>query len=243
MNPLRCIIVDDEPLPIQLLSEYVGKTPFLHLEKTFSNPLEALAFVNHTPCDLVLLDIQMPELTGIQFLQMLPPQVQVILTTAYADYALQGYDLNVTDYLMKPISFDRFLKAVNKAMQRNQGAVTPAPVKVEPTPIMPEEVDVLFVKTDYKIVKIAVPEIMFIEGKKEYISINTTNGHFLTLQNMKRMEELLPNRKFIRVHKSFIVSIDRIDAIERNRIFIGHAVIPIGDTYRDAFFQLIGSGS
>lgn len=231
MHKIPCIIVDDEPLPIQLLSEYVSKTPFLSLAATFSNPVEALSYLNDHECGLVLLDIQMPELSGIQFLKLMPAKTQVILTTAYDNYALQSYDLDVTDYLMKPIPFDRFLKATTKAWQRiAQPEVAP------PAPAFDE---VIFVKTDARILKIALADILFIEGKKEYIAIHTTTGQHLTLQNLKKMEELLPARRFLRVHKSFIVPIDKIDAIERNRIFIKNTVIPVGDTYREIFFRVI----
>jgi two-component system, LytTR family, response regulator len=239
---IRCIIVDDEPLALHVLEDYISKIPFLHLVKSTTNPIEALTLVQEKEADLVFLDVQMPELTGIQFLKIANGKAKVILTTAYPQYALEGYELDVIDYLLKPIAFDRFFKAVQKA----QAVLQPAAVKpvavVESSPQKPQQEflsDFIFVKTEHKIQKVYLNDILFIEGLKDYISIFTPAERIITLQNMKKMEDALPTKYFIRVHKSYIVSINKIDSIERSRIFIGDKIIPVGDTYRDEFFKII----
>jgi DNA-binding LytR/AlgR family response regulator len=224
------MIVDDEPLPLQLLTDYISKTPFLELAAVHSNPLDALNTLQQQPIDLVFLDIQMPELTGIAFAALAGNKCRIIFTTAYRHFALDGYELNVIDYLLKPISFDRFLKAATKALQ------TIAPV-APPPPEAP--VPLLFVKSDYKLVKIAVPEILYIEGLKEYIAIHTATSKVVTLQNMKKMEAVLPAADFIRVHRSFIVALHKIDAIERNMVRIRNEMIPIGELYKTAFLERV----
>jgi two-component system LytT family response regulator len=238
---IRCIIVDDEPLALHVLEDYISKIPFLHLVKSTTNPIEALTLVQDKEADLVFLDVQMPELTGIQFLRIANGKAKVILTTAYPQYALEGYELDVIDYLLKPIAFDRFFKSVQKA----QGILQPAaakPVAAEASPQKPQQEflsDFIFVKTEHKIQKVYLNDILFIEGLKDYISIFTPAERIITLQNMKKMEDALPPKYFIRVHKSYIVSINKIDSIERSRIFIGDKIIPVGDTYRDEFFKII----
>jgi two-component system LytT family response regulator len=239
---IRCLIVDDEPLALHILEDYISKIPFLQLVKATTNPIEALTFVQDKSVDLVFLDVQMPELTGIQFLRIANGKAKVILTTAYSQYALEGYELDVIDYLLKPIAFDRFYKAVQKAQAVLQPAqATPQPAQPE-TP-QPKQQDLLsdfiFVKTEHKIQKVYLNDILFIEGLKDYISIFTAAERIITLQNMKKMEDALPAKYFIRVHKSYIVSINKIDSIERSRIFIGEKVIPVGDTYRDEFFKIV----
>jgi two-component system LytT family response regulator len=239
---IRCIIVDDEPLALHVLEDYISKIPFLHLVKATTNPIEALTLVQEKEADLVFLDVQMPELTGIQFLKIANGKAKVILTTAYPQYALEGYELDVIDYLLKPIAFDRFFKAVQKA----QAVLQPATVKpvavAESSPQKPQQEflsDFIFVKTEHKIQKVYLNDILFIEGLKDYISIFTPAERIITLQNMKKMEDALPAKYFTRVHKSYIVSINKIDSIERSRIFIGDKIIPVGDTYRDEFFKII----
>ncbi|HWZ03218.1 MAG TPA: LytTR family DNA-binding domain-containing protein, partial [Mucilaginibacter sp.] len=221
---IRCIIVDDEPLALHVLEDYISKIPFLHLVKATTNPIEALTLVQEKEADLVFLDVQMPELTGIQFLKIANGKAKVILTTAYPQYALEGYELDVIDYLLKPIAFDRFFKAVQKA----QAVLQPATVKpvavAESSPQKPQQEflsDFIFVKTEHKIQKVYLNDILFIEGLKDYISIFTPAERIITLQNMKKMEDALPAKYFTRVHKSYIVSINKIDSIERSRIFIG----------------------
>jgi two-component system LytT family response regulator len=236
---IRCLIVDDEPLALHILEDYLSKIPFLQLVKATTNPIEALTLVQEKAVDLVFLDVQMPELTGIQFLKIANGKAKVILTTAYPQYALEGYELDVIDYLLKPIAFDRFYKAAQKA----QSILQPAASPVQPEPVQqPQQSllsDFIFVKTEHKIQKVYLNDILFIEGLKDYISIFTPTERIITLQNMKKMEDALPEKHFIRVHKSYIVSINKIDSIERSRIFIGDKIIPVGDTYREEFFKIV----
>lgn len=239
---LKCIAVDDEPLALDIIEDYVSKVPFLELVKRTENAIEALQMVQAGGIDLVFLDIQMPDLTGIQFLKIANGKTNYILTTAYSQYALESYDLNVSDYLLKPIAFDRFYKAVEKVHNQFQKA---EPIAVHiPEPVAapiaaPIAQDFIFVKTEHKIQKIQLDDILYIEGLKDYISIFTKTERVITLQNMKKMEETLPKGDFIRVHKSYIIALDKIESIERSRIAIASKIIPIGDTYRDEFFKLI----
>jgi two-component system LytT family response regulator len=235
---IRCLVVDDEPLALHILEDYISKMPFLQLVKATTNPIEALQLVQEGSIDLVFLDVQMPELTGIQFLRIANGKAKVILTTAYPQYALEGYELDVIDYLLKPIAFDRFFKSVQKA----QGIIQPSTkteVKAESAPKSDFLSDFIFVKTEHKIQKVYLNDILFIEGLKDYISIFTPAERIITLQNMKKMEDALPERHFIRVHKSYIVSLNKIDSIERSRIFIRDKIIPVGDTYREEFFKIV----
>lgn len=240
---IRCLVVDDEPLALNILEDYIAKMPFLQLVKATTNPIEALTLVQAGEADLVFLDVQMPELTGIQFLKIANGKAKVILTTAYPQYALEGYELDVVDYLLKPIAFDRFYKAVQKAqgiINPSAAVSAPAAAAAQPQQQQPDFLsDFIFVKTEHKIQKVYLHDILFIEGLKDYISIFTTNERIITLQNMKKMEDALPEKHFIRVHRSYIVSLDKIDSIERSRIFIGDKVIPVGDTYRDDFFRIV----
>lgn len=235
---IRCLVVDDEPLALHILEDYIRKIPFLTLVKATTNPIEALSIVQNGDADLVFLDVQMPELTGIQFLKIANGKAKFILTTAYSEYALQGYELDVVDYLLKPIAFDRFYKSVQKA----QGILNPStsPVVVAPEPAQQDSLnDFIFVKTEHKIQKVYLHDILFIEGLKDYISIFTPTERIITLQIMKKMEDALPEKHFIRVHKSYIVALNKIDSIERSRIWIKDKIIPVGDTYRDQFFKII----
>ena len=237
---IKCLIVDDEPLALDILEDYISKIPFLTLHKRLQNPIEALTLVQQEKIDLVFLDVQMPELTGIQFLKIANDRCKVILTTAYPEYALDGYEHNVIDYLLKPIAFDRFYKAAQKV----QDLLCNVPS--QPTPaleVAPSNTsfthNFIFVKTEYKIQKIYLDDILFIEGLKDYISIYTKTERIITLQSMKKIDEALPAHSFVRVHKSYIVALDKIESIERSRIIIGDKIIPIGDTHRDNFFKMI----
>lgn len=231
---IRCLVVDDEPLALDIVADYIRKIPELHLIGTTTDALEALAIVQRGQADLVFLDVQMPELTGIQFLKIINGKCDVILTTAYPQYALDGYELNVIDYLLKPIAFDRFYKSVQKVLHSHTAS------SPQPAPPDPRNNDFIFVKTEHKIQRVDLNDILYIEGLKDYISIFTSSERVITLQNMKKMEETLPDNRFIRVHKSYIVALDKIASIERGRIFIGEKVIPIGDTYREEFFKRLG---
>lgn len=248
MTKLKCIAVDDEPLALDIIEDYISKVPFLELVKRTENAIEALQLVQAGGIDLVFLDVQMPELTGIQFLKIASGKSNYILTTAYSQYALESYDLNVSDYLLKPIAFDRFYKAVEKVHNlvkvaepaaAPQPILTSAPFSANIQPVQ----DFIFVKTEHKIQKIELDDILYIEGLKDYISIYTKAERVITLQNMKKMEETLPSTQFIRVHKSYIISLDKIESIERSRITICGKIIPIGDTYRDEFFKRIDNNN
>lgn len=249
MIKLKCIAVDDEPLALDIIEDYISKVPFLELVKRTENAIEALQLVQAGGIDLVFLDIQMPDLTGIQFLKIANNKASYILTTAYSQYALESYDLNVSDYLLKPIAFDRFYKAVEKVHQLHKNNAelavpAPAPIAAAPSPPVSQPVqDFIFVKTEHKIQKIELDDVLYIEGLKDYISIFTKAERVITLQNMKKMEETLPSTQFIRVHKSYIIALDKIESIERSRITICGKIIPIGDTYRDEFFKRIESNN
>ncbi|TAF46723.1 MAG: DNA-binding response regulator [Sphingobacteriales bacterium] len=232
---IRCLVIDDEPLAIDILKDYIAKVPSLTLVKTFENPIQALDMVNEGNIDLVFLDVQMPQLSGLQFLKIANNKCKVILTTAYTQYALDGFNLDVLDYLLKPIAFERFYKSVQKFIDYQY--IATANLKQINNSV--EASDFIFVKTEHKIQKIYTHHITHIEGLKDYISIYTATERVITLQNMKKMEDILAPSQFIRVHKSYIVALQKIDSIERSRIFIGDKIIPIGDTYRDLFYDKI----
>lgn len=237
---IRCLIVDDEPLALDILEDYITKIPFLTLYKRLQSPIEAITLVQQEQIDLVFLDVQMPELTGIQFLKIVNNKCKIILTTAYPEYALEGYEHNVVDYLLKPIAFDRFYKAAQKAQDLLCNIPSqPLPNTESQNVVSNFTHDFIFVKTEYKIQKIYLDDILFIEGLKDYISIYTKTERIITLQSMKKIDEALPTHSFVRVHKSYIVALDKIESIERSRIIIGDKVIPIGDTHRDNFFRMI----
>ncbi|MBK9505971.1 MAG: LytTR family DNA-binding domain-containing protein [Chitinophagales bacterium] len=222
---LKCCILDDEPLAIKLLSGYVAKTPLLELTLATTDPFKALATVQSGEVDLILLDIQMPELTGIQFMKIIDNKCGVILTTAYKDYALQGFEFDVIDYLLKPISFEKFHAAIQKATQRLN------------TQLPPKEYNhYLFVKSEHRLIKVNFDEIFYFESFRDYITIHTTSDKIMTLQSLRSFEETLPSDKFLRIHKSHLIAIDKISAIENNRILINNTFLPIGEVYRDHVF-------
>jgi two-component system, LytTR family, response regulator len=245
MKTIRCLVVDDKPLALDILTDYIKKVDFLEFVASTTSALEALKLVEKERIDLLFLDIQMPELTGIQVMKILGDKCRVILTTAYTEYALEGYEHNVVDYLLKPIAFDRFYKAAQKAKQvfdLQQTIVAPQTVsslREEKQTETPAARDIIFVKTEYKIVKLRLDDILYVEGLQNYVSIYTKAERILSLKNIKKMEELLPSGQFVRVHKSYIISLDKIDSIERNRVFIGEAVVPVGETYKDNFMGMI----
>lgn len=233
---LNCVIIEDEPLARNLMIEYVKKVPSLNLIEAFSNPLAAMETLRSAAIDILFLDVQMPEITGISLLKILKKRPLVVLTTAYSQYALEGYELDVADYLLKPITFERFLKSVDKITQR-----------LETTPVvqsLPVELGMatpafIFVKDGTKLVKVKLDEILYIEGLKDYVTIQTLNQKIVTLQRLKSLEEQLPANKFIRIHNSYIVSLDAIDVIQKNEVQIRGVVLPVGDTYRKAFKEFI----
>jgi two-component system, LytTR family, response regulator len=242
MKPLRCLALDDEPLALDIIANYVEKIPNLSLVKVTTDPLEALSLIQQGQVDLLFLDIQMPTLTGIQFLRVMNGRCKVILTTAYSEFALEGYEYDVSDYLLKPISFERFLKALQKVSSQLLQITEPIPEEPKPEvqSTAAQSLDFIFVKTEYRIIKVSLSDILYIEGLKDYVSIYTINERILTLQTMKKMEETLPSHRFARVHKSYIVSLEKIEAIERQRISIGKELIPVGDSYQKDFMKMLG---
>lgn len=235
---IRCIAIDDEPPALMQMEDYISKVPFLELMRTFDNGLESLEFLKSTEVDLIFLDIQMEGFTGIQLLNVMKKKPRVILTTAYDRYAIQAFDLDVSDYLLKPISFERFLKAVEKVYDQlsTQKSTNTPVVTTEP---VAEEKNYMFVKTEYRMQRVDFKDILYVEGLKEYLIIQTVNGRVITLQNFKTMEEMLPSANFVRVHKSYMVAMDKIEFVERNRIKISDKLIPVGDTYRKIFFDIL----
>ena len=238
---IKCAIVDDEPLAVELLASYVNKIPFLELCGKYNNATDALQGITESPVDLLFLDIQMPELNGLELSKMLPENTRIVFTTAFNQYAVDGFRVNALDYLLKPISYADFLEACNKAMQwfqliqQQQGE--------SPSPAANEEIKSIFVKSEYKLLQINLDDIRYIEGLKDYVKIYTEQSPhpILSLMNMKTIEQMLPASRFIRVHRSFIVQKSKIREIERNRIVFGDVYIPIGDSYKQAFQDFINA--
>lgn len=229
MNKFNCIIIEDEPLALEKTRDFVLKVPFLHLAATFDNALTGLTYLNNNKVDLLFLDINMDELTGIELLESSRITCQVIITTAYQEYALKGYELQITDYLLKPFTFNRFLQAVNKA-QENIAHKSSNPIP-----------EFIFVKTENRLEKIMIDDIVYIEGMRDYRRIHTTKNKVMTLQNFSEFETLIPPSLVCRVHKSYMVAVNKIVSIERGRIKIADQLIPISDTYKEVFFQLINN--
>ena len=232
---IRCVVVDDKPLAIDILNDYISKVPDLHLAFSSTNPLEALTYVMKNEVDLVFLDIQMPQLNGVQFMKIVTEKCKVILTTAYAEYAIDGFDNNAIDYLLKPVSFERFYKAIQK-VQHHFNTIS-QPLKGIET--LTKDNDFIFVKTEYKLIKINTDDILYVEGMQNYVAIYTSKEKIISLQNIKKTEEQLPKKQFVRIHKSYIVSIKKIDSVERSRIYINGLTLPIGDVYREEFYNAI----
>jgi DNA-binding LytR/AlgR family response regulator len=229
MGKIRCIAIDDEPLALQLVCDYIRKTPLLELTYSTTKPLEALQIINSDKVDLIFLDVQMPDISGFHFLQLIKNKCKVVLITAYQEYALQGFDHDVLDYLLKPISFERFLAAVQKAKERMASGSEK------------NGSNYFFVKTEHKAQKIKYEDVIYIEGLRDYVVISTVNsGKILSLQPMRLFEEMLSKRYFIRIHKSYIISIEKIDYIEKNRVKINDLLLPIGETYKEEFLKTIG---
>lgn len=237
MNPIRCFVLDDEAYAAVIIATFIEKTPSLSLVGTSTNVFETLQLVQQGEIDLLFLDIQMPELTGIQVLKIIGNKCKVILTTAYPDYALEGFELDVVDYLMKPISFERFIRAVNKAEKIIQ----------LPTPIIKDSIaeqeTFLLLKGDRKnkFHKVLINDILFIEGLKNYVYIQTTIENIIIYQNLQYLEDNLPCPPFFRIHRSYIVSLNKIQLIDGNSISINKQLIPIGENYRKAFFDYINN--
>ena len=232
---LLCLAIDDEPLALELLEDNIRQVPYLKLEGTCSNAFEALKFLQEQTVDLIFLDIQMPGLTGLQFIQSLTNRPMIILITAYEKFALEGFNLDVVDYLVKPVPLDRFIKACNKAWElfnlRSKKAENPSS----------SEPEFFFVNVEYSLVKVEFADIQWIEALKDYMRIylKSSSKPIITRMSMKAIEEELPLSKFIRVHKSFIVSVSAITSVRKNSIFIGAEEIPVGENYKDSVNILI----
>jgi two-component system LytT family response regulator len=233
---IRCLVIDDKPLAIDLLVEYIKKIPYLELVGSVTDPIKGLELIRNTNIDLVFLDIHMPQLSGLEFLRLAGINVKAILTTAYVRYAIEGYDLDVVDYLLKPIAFDRFYQAAEKALRNFNSAAPAVTVIDQPQPSN----SYLFVKAEHRIHKITLEDMIYIEGLENYVSIYTLGGRILSLQTLKKMEEQLPSKNFIRVHRSFIISIQHISYVEKSNIILQNNVsVPIGNTYRENFFKSV----
>lgn len=232
----NCVIVEDEPLARNLMIDYVSKVPSLHLVQACSSPLAVIDVLRNNSIDLLFLDVQMPELTGISLLKILQKKPLVILTTAYSEYALEGYELDVADYLLKPITFERFLRAVDKVTQRLEGKHTPAAQEK-----IPQETTqpFVFVKDGTKLVKVRLEDILYVEGLKDYVTIHTKTQKIVSLQRLKALEDQLPSDKFIRIHNSFIVALNAIDVIHKGDVQIKDIMLPIGETYKKSFRDFI----
>jgi DNA-binding LytR/AlgR family response regulator len=231
---ISTIAIDDEPLALQLVTGYIEKTPGLELVGKFDNPMDAVEFMAREKVDLIFVDIQMPDLSGIEFTRSMVRGPKVIFTTAYEKYALEGFRLDVVDYLLKPFSYEEFFRAVQKVQNliRLEGS---ALNQVE------SNAEFLFLKSDYKIKRINFNDILYIEGLKDYVKVYTQNDPkpVLSLTSLKNLESKLPESKFMRVHRSFIVNLDRIATIERSRIVFGKAYIPVSDQYKDKFQEYL----
>lgn len=232
---IKCLVIDDEPLAIQLLEDYISKTYFLEMGFSSSNPLIGLQRIQEEDFDLIFLDIQMPELNGMDFLKLLNKKTQVILTTAYSNFALESYEYSVTDYLLKPISYKRFYKSVLKVKEKTENNL---PVSTAEN--QPKEKEYFFIKSNGKQIKIFYSEILFVEGLRDYVNIRTEDSEYIILDKLKDMEQILPHG-FMRIHKSYIANLEKISQIEGNRIFINDIPLQIGETYREKFFSWVNS--
>jgi len=229
MDKYTCIIIEDEPLALEKTKDFVTKVPFLNLSATFDNALNGLTYLNNNKVDVLFLDINMDELSGIELLESSKINSQVIITTAYQEYALKGYELRITDYLLKPFTFNRFLQAVNKAQENLSQRVTE------------KILEYIFVKTENRLEKIAINDILYIEGMRDYLRIHTINKKIMTLQSFTELEKLIPLNLVCRVHKSYMVAINKIESIERSEIKIGNVIIPVSLTYKEILFQFINN--
>ena len=236
---MKCIIIDDEPLAVDLLKDFVGKVESLELVNTFNNAIDAISAINKTEVDLIFLDIEMPHFTGIDFIKAIDKKPLIIFTTAYSNYAVEGFDFGAVDYLIKPIPFNRFLKAVVRA----QHVFTPPEVVHNSnTPIIAadESNNFMFVRAEYENVKINYADILFVEGLKDYVKIYTTDGKYvLTLMSLIKLENSLANKGFSRIHRSYIVNLVHIKSIQKNKVLIVDKRLPISESYKTAFFNKI----
>lgn len=235
---MKCVIIDDEPLAVDLLVEFVGRVDSLELVTTFTNAIDAISIINQSEIDLIFLDIEMPHFSGIDFINAIEKKPLIIFTTAYSNYAVEGFNLGAVDYLVKPIPFNRFLKAVLRAQQLLVPKNLPTPNQITSTPEI--EHDFMFVRAEYENVKINFSDILFIEGLKDYVKIYTTdNKYTLTLISLIKLENLLSSKGFARIHRSYIINIKHIKSIQKNKVLIAEKRIPISESYKTSFFEKI----
>lgn len=234
---MKCVIIDDEPLAVDLIKEFVSRVDTLELVHTFNNAIDAIAVINQTQVDLIFLDIEMPHFSGIDFLNTIDKKPLIIFTTAYENYAVEGFNLGAVDYLVKPIPFNRFLKSVTRAQQ----LFNPAVPAITNTIAAPElEQDFMFVKADYENVKLNYSDILYIEGLKDYVKIHTTDHKYiLTLISLIKLEQNLATKGFARIHRSYIINIKHVKSIQKNKVIIDDKRIPISESYKTAFFEKI----
>jgi DNA-binding LytR/AlgR family response regulator len=235
-NVLKCIVIDDEPLAIDLIGDFCSKIYYLDLLGKFTDPFQAYKVLNENKVDLVFIDIRMPQISGIDFIKSLYNPPMIIFITAYKEYALEGFEYNAVDYLVKPFAFDRFSKAVNKAFHLHRLSFPVKDISADKTGICNE---FLMVKVEYSTIRIDLGDILYIEGLKDYVKIHAKGKLLLTKTTMKNIIERLPPERFFRVHKSYIVAFDKIDMIENSRIVIGNQRIPIGESFRNLFFSMV----
>jgi two-component system, LytTR family, response regulator len=244
---LNCIAVDDEPLALGLVSKFIEQTPFLNLVGKFASAVDALKAINSEKIDVIFLDIQMPDLNGIELARVLgkgADKPRVIFTTAYNQFALEGYKVDALDYLLKPFNYEEFLRAAQKAFNYSElinKSNTPAPTAIVAETEHADE-QYLFLKVEYQLVRIALDDILYIEGLKDYVKVHLKSSEkaLLSLTSLKALEEKLPSKRFMRVHRSFIVALDKITSMTKNSVQIGKTLITIGDQYKDAFGQFVG---
>ncbi len=234
MQKITCLIIDDEPLALDLVERYVLRTPVLELKGKCTNPLEGMNILRSEKIDLIFLDIQMPDMNGVDFSKTLKPETKIIFTTAFKEYAFEGFKVNAVDYLLKPFDYTEFLKATNKALER----IGHSNEQVSPSKY-------IFVKSEYKIVKINLDEVFYFEGLKDYIKIwlSSQPKPILTLMSLKTIEEQLPGNKFMRIHRSFVIALDKISMVERGQVIINNQRISIAEQYKDRFHQFIENKS
>ncbi len=242
---LRCCVIDDEPLASGLIASYIEKTPFLELAGEYSSPRDAISTILNSRIDIVFLDIQMPQLNGIEFAKIIPQTTRIIFTTAYSDYAVEGFRVNALDYLLKPVSYEEFLAAAKRALEWHE-----LNSRADSTPSRPADGDTastdgefIIIKSEYKLVQIPVRDILYVEGLKDYVKIYVegSDKSIMTLLSMKTLEQTLPSSSFMRVHRSYIVNLSKIRFIERNRIIFGKTQIPVSESYKDSFAEFIAS--
>ena len=228
---LNCAIIDDEPLAVELLSSYVKRTPFLNLTGGFNSAVNAIKTLREKPVDILFLDIQMPELSGMEFAKILPKDTRVVFTTAFSEYALEGYDIDALGYLLKPISYEKFIKVAQKGLDWFTSSLKHDSFQND---------RFMFVKSDYKLVRVSLDDILYIEGLKDYIRIYLQNGDkIMSLMNMKTLEDFLPRPEFLRSHRSYIVHMTKVNLIDRMRFVFGDTYVPISESYKDSINDII----